>query len=216
MAEPRAPRCLGSAAHPVRTIERYAAARHDHMDMRMVGHRRAPAVEHGGGADASAEVPGIGGDCQQRLGRRAEQEVVDDGLVLAGDVGDWPRQCEHDMIVRHRQQIGLARRQPFFCHRPLALRAVPVAAAVVRDLSVRALLAARNMTTERRRAAALNRRHYLELAEAHMAGIGPAPCRSVAAENVRDLQRGTRHEEPRFKRAARPSQPYGRYAPAGS
>jgi hypothetical protein len=27
-----------------------------------------------------------------------------------------------------------------------------------------------------------------------MAGIGPAPCRAVAAENVRDLQRWTQHE----------------------
>ncbi len=26
-----------------------------------------------------------------------------------------------------------------------------------------------------------------------MAGIGPAPCRAVAAEDVRDLQRWTRH-----------------------
>ena len=27
-----------------------------------------------------------------------------------------------------------------------------------------------------------------------MAGIGPAPCRAVVAEDVRDLQRWTRHE----------------------
>jgi hypothetical protein len=32
------------------------------------------------------------------------------------------------MIVRHRQQIGLARRQPVPCRGTLALRAVPVAA----------------------------------------------------------------------------------------
>jgi hypothetical protein len=55
------------------------------MDVRVVGHCRAPAVEHGGGADASAEVLGIGGDREQRLGRRAEQQVVDDRLVLVGD-----------------------------------------------------------------------------------------------------------------------------------
>jgi transposase len=40
---------------------------------------------------------------------------------------------------------------------------------------------------------ALDRRHLLELAEAHMAGIGPAPCRAVAAEDIRDLQRQARH-----------------------
>jgi hypothetical protein len=47
------------------------------------------------------------------------------------------------------------------------------------------------------RAAALDRRHHLELVEADMAGIGPAPRRAVAAEDVRDLQRWTRHKEPR-------------------
>ena len=32
------------------------------------------------------------------------------------------------------------------------------------------------------------------LAEAHTAGIGSAPCRSVAAEDIRDLQRRARHK----------------------
>src|SRR5260370_501257 len=44
------------------------------------------AVEHGGGADAGAEVPGIGSDREQRLGRRAEQQAIDHRLVL---IGDW-------------------------------------------------------------------------------------------------------------------------------
>ena len=67
---------------------------------------------------------------------------------------------------------------------------------------MRALLAARDMTVERRRAAVLDRRHHLQLAEADMAGIGPAPRRAVAAEDVRDLQRWTRHERVRVRRAA--------------
>ena len=33
-----------------------------HVDVRMMGHRRAPGVEHGGHADAGAEVLGIGGN----------------------------------------------------------------------------------------------------------------------------------------------------------
>ena len=72
------------------------------MDVRMVGHRRAPAVEHGGGADASAEVFGIGGDRQQCLGGCAEQEVVDDRLVLVGERGDLGRQREDDMEIADR------------------------------------------------------------------------------------------------------------------
>src|SRR5262245_23008813 len=54
---------------------------------------------------------------------------------------------------------------------------MPVAAGVVGDLRIGAVLvlAARDMTAERCRAAVLDRRHHLELAEAHMAGIGLAP-----------------------------------------
>ena len=49
------------------------------------------------------------------------------------------------------------------------------------------------MAAERRRAAALDRRHHLELAEADMAGIGTAPCRAMVAEDIRNLQRRARH-----------------------
>src|SRR5271166_873927 len=70
-----------------------------------------------------------------------------------------------------------------------------VAAGVVGNLSVAAVLvlAARDMPPERCRAAALDRRHHLELAEADMAGIGLTPCRSMAAENIRDLPRRAGH-----------------------
>jgi hypothetical protein len=40
------------------------------------------------------------------------------------------------------------------------------------------------MAAERRGAAALDRRHHLELAEADMAGIGTAPCRAMVAEDI--------------------------------
>ena len=53
--------------------------------MRVLGQCRAPGVEHGGDADAGAEVLGVGGDGDQGLGGGAEQQVVDDGLVLVGD-----------------------------------------------------------------------------------------------------------------------------------
>ena len=73
---------------PSTSVRRDAAARHDHVHVRMVGHRRSPGVEHGGDADARAEMPGIGGDGQHRLRRRLEQQVVDERLVLERDVGD--------------------------------------------------------------------------------------------------------------------------------
>src|SRR5215469_989362 len=67
---------------------------------------------------------------------------------------------------------------------------MPVTTGVVGDLGMAALivLAARDMPAERRRTAVLDRRHHLELAEADMAGVGLAPRRSMAAEDIRNLQ----------------------------
>ena len=138
--------------------------RHDHVDMRVVGHRRAPSVEHGGDADAGAEVLAVGGDGAQRLGRGPEQEVVDHRLVLVGDGGDLGGQREDHVEVRDRQQVGLAGRQPVPCRRALALRAVPVAAGVIGDALLAAAQAALDMAAERGGAAGLDRRHHLELA----------------------------------------------------
>src|SRR5215207_4850867 len=98
--------------------------------MRMVGHRRAPAVEHGGGADAGAEVLGIGGDGEQRLGCGAEQQVVDHRLVLVGDRSDLGGQGEDQVEVANRQQIGLAGVEPVLRRRTLALGAMAVATRV--------------------------------------------------------------------------------------
>ena len=78
------------ARDPALAVERDAAARHDHVHVRMVGERRAPGMQDGQDADAGAEVLGVGRDRDQRLGRGLEQQIVDHGLVLIGDVGDRP------------------------------------------------------------------------------------------------------------------------------
>ena len=60
-------------------------------------------MEHGGDADASAEVLGIGSDGEHGLGGRLEQQIIDHGLVLVGDVGDGRRQREDDVEVADGQ-----------------------------------------------------------------------------------------------------------------
>jgi len=92
----------GPARYPTLAVERDASARHDHMDVRVMGHGRAPAVQHGGDADAGAEVFWVGGDGSQGLGRSLEQQIVDDRLVVIGDVTDRRRQREDQVIVWHR------------------------------------------------------------------------------------------------------------------
>src|SRR6516164_5123611 len=72
---------------------------------------------------------------------------------------------------------------------------MPVAAGVVRDLRMAAprVLAARDISAERRRATALDRTHHLQLVEADMPAVGLTPSRTVIAEKVRDLQSWSSH-----------------------
>src|ERR1700746_1258218 len=77
---------------------------------------------------------------------------------------------------------------------------MPVAAGVVRDLGMAAcrVLAARDISAERRRATALDRTHHLQLVEARMRAVCLTPSRTVIAENVRALQSGSSHGRQRY------------------
>jgi hypothetical protein len=70
---------------------------------------------------------------------------------------------------------------------------MPITAGVVGDAGVGAVLASLDMAAESGRAAALDRRHDLELTETDMASVGSVPRGSTAAEDIRDLQNWTRH-----------------------
>src|SRR5689334_25037861 len=72
---------------------------------------------------------------------------------------------------------------------------MPVAAGVVGDGRVRAgvVLTARDMAAERRRAAALDRAHHLQLVEADVSAVGFTPSGTVVAEDIRDLQSWPAH-----------------------
>src|SRR6516162_6840279 len=124
--------------------------------MRMVRHRRAPTVERGSGADAGAEVFGISGNSEQRLGRRAEQQVVLYRFVVVSDRGDRGRQCEDHVEVADRQQDGLAGGEPVARRCALALGTMAVAAGIVGDPSVAAIHTTFDMAAESSRAAVLN------------------------------------------------------------
>ena len=84
----------GSAGDPMLAVWGEAAAGYDDMGMRMVGQCRSPGVQHGGEPDARAEVLGVGRNRDQGLGGGFEQQVIDDRLVLIGNVGDRSRQVK--------------------------------------------------------------------------------------------------------------------------
>lgn len=65
------------------------------MDVRVVGERRASGVKHGGDTDAGAQMPGISSDDLHRFRCGAEQQIIDQRLVLERDDA-ISAEVEHD------------------------------------------------------------------------------------------------------------------------
>jgi hypothetical protein len=158
------------------------------MDVRMMLQGLAPGVKNHGHTELGAEMPGIGRDGGECLSRRAEQDRVDDRLVLERDLADRCRQCEDDMKVRHRQQFGLPIREPLGPRQPLALRAMAVAAGVVGEARCATIIALLDMAAEHRRSARRDGAHDAPLDSPEMTGMRLSECFAMAAEDVRYLQ----------------------------
>jgi hypothetical protein len=92
--------------------------------------------------------------------------------------------------VSDRQQVGLALGEPGARGGALALWAVPVAAAVIGDPLVAAVLACLHVTAQSRRPAMLDRRHDLELMKAQVPGMGGSISVAGSTEDVGHLERG--------------------------
>ena len=147
-------------------------------------------MENGGDADPRAEMLRVGSNRQHRLRGGAEQQVIDHRLVVEGDLAQFGRQGEDDMEIPYGQQVGFARSEPGARGCTLTLGAVPVAAGVVGDASMPALIAGLDMASECGGAAGLDRRHHLELVEAEMPGMVCPIGRASGAEDIGDLERG--------------------------
>jgi len=66
-------------------------------------------------------------------------------------------------------------------------------------MAARCVLTTCDVAAERRRAAAFDCTHYLQLVEAHMTAVGLTPGGTVIAENVRDLQSRSNHGRRRYR-----------------
>jgi hypothetical protein len=87
-------------------------------------------VEHAEEANLHSEMLGIGSDLQQSRGAGAEQEVIDDFLILQSQPGKLVGYGEHDMDVADGQQFFAALGKPLVASVGLALGTVPVTAGV--------------------------------------------------------------------------------------
>lgn len=139
-------------------------------------------------ASPGTKVLGVGGDLDHCVCARAHEQVVDLAFVLMRNIRNLFGQGEDEVEIPHGQQLGLTCRQPCLRRTSLTFGAVTIAARVVGDVFMCAVSAARNMSAKRRRAAALDGAHHLELVKADVPCVCPTPDSAMGAEDIRDLQ----------------------------
>ena len=153
--------------------------------------RLAPGVQYGEEADLGAEVAGVGGYGAQCVGDGPEEQTVDDGLVLGGDLGDRRGHGEDDVEVLGGQQVRATLFQPRGAGQRLTGRTVAVTAGVVPDAPMAAVVALLDVAAERGGAALLDGRHHAALRRRESGpDLGPEHI-AVAAEDLRHGERGT-------------------------
>src|SRR5258708_13647782 len=103
------------------------------MDRGMEPELLIPGMQQGEEAKFRAEVSWIASDFEKCFRTGAEQQIVDDFLVLQSQWSKLRRKCEDHMDVARREELSSTCSDPAFPGRGLTLRAVSIAAAVVGD-----------------------------------------------------------------------------------
>ena len=122
-----------------------------------------PAMEHGEEADFHTQTSGVAGYGEQGFGGGAEEQVVDDFLVVEGDGGDRLRERKDHVEVLGGQQLSLTLLEPFFTSQALTLGTMAVAAGAVDGMRVLAVVAPFERTAQHLRAASLDGLHQAML-----------------------------------------------------
>src|SRR6516164_7627716 len=103
------------------------------MEMRMNSELLTPGMQHTEEADLRAEKSGIAGYFEKGFRTGAEQEIVDDLLVLQHQWGQAAWKCEDNVHVARGEKFSSARSDPLFPSGGLTLRAVAISTAVIRN-----------------------------------------------------------------------------------
>src|SRR5271157_337451 len=176
-----------AGVNPVGVIQR-ESTRWDHaMDMGMMLEPLIPGVQHAEETDLGAQMSGIASHFEQGCGAGAEQQVVDEFLVLQGEWGQFPRQSENDVHVGSGQQLALACLQPAVAGIALAFWTMTIATRVVGDDGMCAVGTLIAMSAQGGRAASGNSQQHLLMLPVHPPATAVKKRLSRTANNVGHL-----------------------------
>src|SRR6516165_5300074 len=179
--------------HPRFVIKAQAAGGNDAMDVGMQSELLTPRVQHTEEANFCAEVTGIPSDFEKCFRAGAKQEAVEQFLVLQDQGGQLRRQREHDMNVARGKTFVPARGDPAIPSRGLALRAMSIAAGVVRDGAMPAAGALIEMTAECGGTTPPNGVQHFDVLPAQPVAVSFEESVSRSADQIGHLQRRPIH-----------------------
>src|SRR5271166_4777552 len=178
---------------PVGVIQRESTGGDHAMDMGMKLELLIPGVQHAEETDLGAQMSGIARHFEQGCGAGAEQQVVDDLLVLQGEVCQFPRQSKDYVNIAGGKQLALACLQPAVAGIALAFWAMTIAARVVRDGGMSAVGTLIAMSAQGGGAAAGDGQQHLLMLPGEPVATALNECLPRAANDVGHLQRRPAH-----------------------
>ena len=172
---------------PVLMIRRQPAAGYDAVNVRMRLKRLAPGMQNAEEPDLCTQMLGIVSHLQQRGRTGLEKQLEESLLVLPDEWHQCVRNAEDQVIVIYRQQFLLASSQPLVSSVGLAPRAMTIAAGVVRDGLMTAVIALVTVSTQCRSPASFNRVEYLNLGPSEALFETPKELPARLADDISHL-----------------------------
>src|SRR5580693_4191993 len=154
----------------------------------------SPTVQHGEEANFGAEMFGVGGNGAQGFRSGPKENVVHHFLVLISDGGNLFWESKDDMEILGVEELGLTILDPLGPCQGLAFWAMAVAAGVVSNALVLALIALFQVAAEGGGPAELDRTHDPELRDGQGSTMLLSIGFAIATQHVGDFQPGTIHE----------------------
>ena len=152
-----------------------------------------PRVQDHQPTDVAPQTLGIRGDVSEGVRRGLQQEVVHHTFIGERQTCEGLRHREDDVDVPDGQEFLFASRHPGVPRRGQTLRAMPIAAAVVGEGRVCALLTAIAVSTECRRSALGDGEEDAPVLGGHSGAVRLQKPIAVLAHDVGHLERWRRH-----------------------
>jgi len=148
-----------------------------------------PGVQYAEEADLGTEMPWVASYFEESFGAGTKQQTVDDFLVVQSQRSQLRRQSENDMDIGRGQKFAATCLNPAFTSAGLTLRAMAIAATVIRDgramSTARALI---DVAAECGGAAACNRKQDFEVRPTEPLTVAFDESGACGADQIGHLQ----------------------------